>query len=219
MVSNSTASKKKRLRRTSSSTLGRIAAQLVGLPPDGQHLAQLGEQHAAAHVADPRVVEAVQQRRDVPLVVEHRAPRGLGRMRGEDVLDLQLRGQRRDVDRAVAQDLRRLAERLALDLAGAVVLAPAADALALLGDVRQLQLQRAGADDRLDGLVGDLAQVGDETVGRGLVARADGRGGAEEPLHARGEHAAGLLLEHAVERGREQFGVLGETVWGRRGCV
>ena len=46
-------------------------AQLVGLPPHRQHLAQLVEQRAPARRADARVVEAVQQRGDVPLVVEH----------------------------------------------------------------------------------------------------------------------------------------------------
>ena len=188
------------------------AAQLVGLPPHRQHLAQLGEQRAPARVAGARVVEPVQQRRDVPLVVEHRAPRGLGRMRGQHVLDLQLRGQRRDVDVVAAQDLGRLGQRLALDLAGRVVLAPAAHALALLGDVRQLQLERAGADDRLDRLVGHAAQVGDEPLGGGLVARAHGRGGAEQPLQAGGEHASRLLLEHLVEGRREQLGVMGEAV-------
>ena len=44
---------------------------------------------------------------------------------------------------------------------------------------------------------GHAAQVGDEPLGGGLVARAHGGGGAEQPLQARGEHAARLLLEHA----------------------
>ena len=111
------------------------------------------EQRAPARVADARVVEPVQQRGDVPLVVEHRAARGLGRVRGQDVLDLQLRGQRRDVDLVALEDLGRLGQRLALHGAGGVVLASPAHALALLGDVRQLQLERAGADDRLHRLV------------------------------------------------------------------
>ena len=165
---------------------------------------------------DARVVEAVQQRRDVPLVIEHRAPRGLGGVRRQHVLDLQLRGQRGDVDVVAAQDLGRLGQRLALDRAGRVVLAPAAHALALLGDVRQLELERAGADDRLDRLVGHAAEVGDEPLGGGLVARAHRRGGLEQPLQPGGEHAARLLLEHLDQRGREELGVVGEAI-GRRG--
>ena len=192
------------------------AAQLVGLPPHGQHLAQLVDQRAPARLAGARVVEPVQQRRDVPLVVEHRPPRGLGRMRGQDVLDLQLRRQRRDVDVVAAQDLRRLGQRLALDLAGRVVLAPAAHALALLGDVRQLELERAGADDRLDRLVRHAAQVGDEPLGGGLVARPHGLGGPEQPLQARREHATRLFLEDLVEGRREQLRVMGEAVRGLR---
>ena len=186
--------------------------QLVGLPPHGQHLAQLGEQRAPPYAAGARVVEAVEQRRDVPLVVEHGAPRGLGRVGGEDVLDLQVRGQRRDVDAAIAQDLGRLGQRLALDLAGLVVLPAPPHALALLGDVRELELERARPDDRLHRLVGDLAQVGDEPLDRRVVARAHRRRGAEQPLHAGREDAPGLLLEHAVQRGGEQLGVVGEAV-------
>ena len=196
------------------------AAQLVGLPPQRQHLAQLVQQRAPARVADARVVEPVQQRGDVPLVVEHGAPRGLGRVRGQDVLDLQLRGQRRDVDLVALEDLGRLGQRLALHGAGRVVLASPAHALALLGDVRQLQLERAGADDRFHRLVRDAAEVGDEPLGGGGVARPHGGRGPEEPLQAGGEHAARLFLEHLDQGVREKLGVLGKAVRrrGRRGA-
>ena len=186
--------------------------QLVGLPPDGQHLAQLVEQHPPAYSPDARVIQAVEQRRDVPLMVEHGPARGLGRVRGQHMLDLQLRGQRGDVDRAVAQDLRRLGERLALDLTGLVVLPAPPHALALLGDVRELELQRTRADDRLDGLVRHLAQVGDEPFDGRVVAGPDRGGGAEQPLHAGREHASCLFLEHAVERAGQQLRVVGKAV-------
>ena len=197
--------------------LGPDPAQLVRLPPDRQLLAELAQQLAAAAVAGAGIVELVQQQRDVPLVVEDRAPRGLGRVRGEHVLDLQLGHQRADVDLPVAQDLRRLGERLALDLARPVVLAPAPRALALLGDVRELQLERARADDRLHGFVRDAAQVGDQPFGRGLVTRPHGGGGLEQPLQAGREHASGLLLEHAVEGVREERRVLGKAIRRLRG--
>ena len=115
-----------------------------------------------------------------------------------------------------AQDLGRLGQRLALDLAGRVVLAAPAYAFALLGDVRQLELERAGADDRLDRLVRHAAEVGDEPPGGGLVTRAHGGGGLEQPLQAGGEDAAHLLLEHLDQRGREELGVLGKAIGRRR---
>ena len=196
------------------------AAQLVGLPPQRQHLAQLLEQRAPARVARARVVEPVQQRRDVPLVVEHGAARGLGRVRGQHVLDLQLRGQRRDVDLVALEDLGRLGQRLALHGAGGVVLPSPAHAFALLGDVRQLQLERAGADDRFHGLVRDAAEVGDEPLGGGGVTRPHGGRGPEEPLQAGGEHTARLFLEDLDQGVREKLGVLGKAVRcrGRRGA-
>ena len=212
IASKSTASKKKRLRRTSSSTFGRTRRSSSVCHQMVRSSRSSAQQLAAAPVARARVVELVEQRRDVPLVVEHGAPRRLGRVRGEHVLDLQLRHQRADVDLAVAQDPRGLGERLALDLAGLVVLAPAPRPLALLGDVRELQLQRARADDRLHRLVRDAAQVGHEPLGGRLVARAHGGGGLEQPLQAGREHASGLLLEHAVERVREERRVLGKPV-------
>ncbi len=103
-----------------------------------------------------------------------------------------------------------LGERLALLLAGGVVLAPAADALALLGDVGELQLQRAGADVGLDLVVGEPAQAAHQRLARGLVAAAQLGGGAVDPGHAVGELAAVLLGEHGGEHAREQVGLAGD---------
>ena len=83
---------------------------------------------------------------DVELVVEHRAPRRLGRMRGEDELELQRAHRGGQVGPGLAQQVRRLEQRLPLAHAGGVVVAPPAHPLALLGDVGELELQRARAD-------------------------------------------------------------------------
>ena len=92
-------------------------------------------------------------------MVEHGAPRGLGRMRGEHELDVQRAQRLGGVDARPREQLRGLRQRLALLVAGGVVLAPAPDPLALLGDVGELQLQRAGADVGLDLLVAEALQA------------------------------------------------------------
>ena len=61
-ASSSVASKKNRLRRTSSSTIGRTRRTSSVCHQQRQRLAQLGEQRAAARAADARVVERVEQR-------------------------------------------------------------------------------------------------------------------------------------------------------------
>src|ERR1044072_4356422 len=55
--------------------------------------------------------------------------------------------------------------------------------------------------------------------GRSVAASSPGPtrgGGAEQPLHAGREDASGLFLEHAVERAREQFRVVGKAVRRQR---
>ena len=133
-------------------------------------------------------------------MVEHRAARRLGRVRGEHQLDVQRAQRLGGVHAGAVEQLGGLGERLALLLAGGVVLAPAADPLALLGDVGELQLQRAGADVRLDLVVAEPAQAAHQRLARGLVAAAQLGRGAVDPGHAVGELAAVLLGEHGGER-------------------
>ena len=163
-ASCSVASKKNRLRRTSSSTIGRCG-DLVGLPPDRDRLAQLGLERAAARAADPRVVELVEQAGEVELVVEHGAARRLRRMRGEHGSTCSEAALRRGrgPPRAAA---RQPPSATRLARAGRVVVPAAADALALFRDVGELELERAGADARLDVVRGQAAhQPGERGVG------------------------------------------------------
>ena len=63
---------------------------------------------------------------------------------------------------------------------------------------------------------GHAAEVGDEPLDGGLVTRAHGGGGLEQPLQAGREDAAHLLLEDLDQRGREELGVLGKAIGRRR---
>jgi hypothetical protein len=182
------------------------AAHVVGLPPDGEDLLDLVEQPAPAGQPRPRVVEAVEQLGQVGLVVEHGPPGRLGRVCREHELDVQVTHHPRRGG-AVLEQLGRLGERLALQLARRVVLAPAPDPLTLLGDVGELQLQRERADVGLDLVVGQRAQLGDHRLAGRLVARPQVGGGVVQPRDPLGELGAPLLGEHAREGAREQLGL------------
>ena len=153
------------------------------------------------------------------LVLEHRAARRLGRVSGEHELDVEAARRGGEVGALGAEHVGRVHQRLALAYAGGVVVAPAAHALALLGDVGELQLQRAGADARLD--VGGREPVHelDHRRARGGVAGAQLVGRLVQPLHGPGELLAGLLDEHVVQDLGEQLGVAREGVrlGGRHG--
>ena len=215
-ASCSVASKKNRLRRTSSSTIGRTRRTSSVCHQQRQRLAQLGQQRAAARAADARVVERVEQPGDVQLVVEHRAPRRLRRVRGEDELDVQRAHRGGEVGARGAQQVGGLHQRLALAHAGGVVVAPPPDPLALLGDVGELELQRARADARLHVLAREAVHALDERGARVEVALAHVGGGLVQPADGVGEAPAALLHEHVVQHVREQLRVARERVSGLR---
>ena len=153
-----------------------------------------------------RVVERGQHPGDPDVRLQQGAPRRLGRVRGEHELE-------RDVGETlvklvlghVGEQLERLFERLAHDEARVLVLAAAADAVVLLGRVRELEVQREGAEhlrlvvglERADGLAHDR-RVAD-------LARLP-RGGADALL-GREELLALLLDEHLPEQRAEQADV------------
>jgi len=188
------------------------APDLVRVPPDGQRLAQLGQQRTAPRAPDPGVVEPVEHPRHVELVVEHRAPGGLGGVGGEDEVEVQPAHGRGQIRARLAQHVGRLEQRLALPHSGGVVVAPPPHALALLGDVGELQLQRACADAGLEIV---LVQRTHELEQRGAGAVppvAQLHGPLVQPADRLGELRAALLHEHVVEHELEQLGVALEAV-------
>jgi hypothetical protein len=128
-------------------------------------------------------------------------------VRGQHELEAQRAQGLGRVGARPVEQLGGLGERLALEIARRVVLAPAPDPLALLGDVRELQLQRARADVGLDLVVAEPLQAVHQRLARALVALAQLGRGAVDPAHALGEAGAVLLGEHGVERAREQLGL------------
>ena len=180
-----------------------------GLPPQRERLAQLVFDHPPLGAPDALVVEPFHRRPDGLLVVEHRAPRRVGRMRGhhephvepaERLVDLCVRAQRRRGARG--------GERLALRRARVgVVLSPAAQPLELLGDVRELQLHRAGSHVRLERGGAQARDEADETIARVVIAVAQLGRRLAQPKDAIAKRAAFLLLEHVAEERFEQRGV------------
>jgi len=150
-----------------------VAPHLVGLPPQRQRLAQVGEERAPARAAGARVVEAVEQARHRELVLEHRAPRRLGRVSGQDQLDVERAHRGREVGAVGAELVGGVHQRLALAHAGGVVVTPAPHPLALLGDVGELELECAGADAGLDlGRREPVHELGHRRAGGGVSVRS-----------------------------------------------
>ncbi len=183
------------------------APDLVGVPPDRQRLAQLGQQRTAPRAPDPRVVEPVEHPRHVELVVEHRAPGRLGGVGGEDEVEMQPAHGGGQIGARLAQHVGRLEQRLALPHSGGVVVAPPPHALALLGDVGELQLQRARADAGLEILLGQRVDELEQLRAGAVRAVAQLHGALVQPAHRLGELRAALLHEHVVEHELEQLGV------------
>ena len=108
-------------------------------------------------------------------------------MRGENQLDVKVYERDGRIDRVLGQQPGGLGQRLALHRPLRVVAAATAQALTLLGDVGDLQLQRAGADDRLQLVFRQRVQPGEQHLGRALLALAHAGGGRVQPRHRVGE--------------------------------
>ena len=100
---------------------------------------------------------------EVPVLGEHGASGGLGRVRRQH--ELHRKPAHRLVEIRAFEPLDRLGERLARRPALVLVLAPPAEPMVLLGDVRELEVEREGAQDerlQLEREHGDgLAELGE----------------------------------------------------------
>ena len=138
-----------------------------------------------------------------------RAPRRLGRVRRQDELERDRRGRAPlDAGRVPARAKR---ERLASDSRGmpllALVLAPAAHAVVLLGDVRELEVERERAQHRAPGVRGRAPRTASRSSSPRRALAAQPRARRADPLLV-GEQLLALLLdEHLAEHVAEQADV------------
>ena len=150
--------------------------------------------------------------------LEHGAARRLGRMGGEDELDPEPRAgrlQRRLVDAGAVELGERIGQRLARHPPLGLVLAAAADAVMLLGDVGELEEQRERAQDGPLPIEPEGRDRLAERAPRASGARVAGKGA--DPLLVVEEILALLLDEHAPEQVAEQAHVGAESgVGGHR---
>ena len=195
--------------------LGALLAHLRGLPPEGERLADVVDDALLGSGAVPLVVELGQPLADVARVVHDRPAGGLRGVRGEGELQPQV------VERAggglggAGGELGGgLGERLPLRRPARALVAPAAaDALARLGEVGQVELHRACADDVERAAREDLL---DQRGGLGVVLAGARPSRGTAQAHDGGTQAlAALAGDRLLEQLGEQLRVPIEGGGGR----
>lgn len=186
--------------------LGLRAAQRRGALEDVDVLEHPTPRDAALGRPVERVVVAVELGRDPAQRAGHRAAAGLGRVRGEDRVDPQLRQAGRDRLRVglAGQLGDRLTDAAGVDASGElpVLAAQRPGPLALLGQIRQVQMHRHRAGQGGGRLMvepeHDLVGAGAAGAVAGLAARGD------ERIHDGDELLpAGLAQDLLVQAGEE----------------
>ena len=174
-------------------------AHLVGLPEHRDLRSEVVVDLRTPQRREQRVVQLLEQRADAQVRGEHRAPRGLGRVRGQHELE------RDALRRLVAELQERVGERLARHSLLVQVLAPPPHAVMLLRDVRQLEIERERPQHasllRVRQLLDRRTQ---------LVERRPAPGPARQPpdvLDVREQRLVLLLDEHPPEQVAEQADV------------
>ena len=186
---------------------GPVGAHLVRLPEDRHLLREPRDQALALDRGEPRIVELVEQSLEAPVLLQDRPRQRLGGVRRQHELDGDVRRGARDrvlADPRGGEQAERLVQRLAQRPALALDLAPPAHPVVLLGDVREVEVDREGAQD--DGLRLDRERRdGRGQLGRrAAVAAAAEPGEPADPLLELEGLVALLLGEHAAERVAEQ---------------
>jgi hypothetical protein len=191
---------------------GPAVPNLVGLPEDRDLLAEL-VLHAGALRLGLGRVERGQQSSDAHVGEQDRPARRLRRMGGEHELQRDPGGAFSQLARSdVCEALERLRERLPRRRRLGRVLPAAAQAVVLLRDVRQLEVQRERAQDLR--LVAGRQRPHGFADGRDVTRRARVAGEQPDPLLGLEELPALLLEEDRAERLSEQPDVAPERcVW------
>ena len=159
-------------------------ADLVGLPERRDLFAERARIVFGFGGERARPLEALEELRDPAVLVEDGAPLRLGRVSREDELDARAReqGLRPFARQVLLQCRDELRQRPQGGLAGARVVAVAADTVVLLGEVHELEVVRERARDAL---------------GRRRVERGDGGAERDAVAASRALRGAALLGEGA----------------------
>ena len=125
-----------------------VMTHLVGLPQQRDLFGDPPLGVAPLARRQPSVVEPDELLRDADVGEQHGSPRRLGRVSGQDEADPRLaRPCRELVARHRFEEPERILERLARDPAVVCVLATPAQAMVLLGEVRELEVEAERAQD------------------------------------------------------------------------
>ena len=187
---------------------GTRRADRIGLPERGDLGVEPGDDALAPKRCQPRVVERAQAAGDALMGGEDGSPGRLGRVGGEHGLDVEptcgvgelVTGHARG-----AEQLDGVGDRLACDGALALVVAAAADAVVLLGDVRELEEEGERGEDAI---LGRDVEAGDRLVELRVVAARPGAAGERADALLEGEERVALLLdEHLPEQVAEEVDV------------
>ncbi len=195
------------------------ARAVRGLPPRGQRHAQAREVGLAFMRRALRVEVLDQAAEDHLLFFQQRAPHGLGRMRGEHRLDIELGqpcGDLLEADARVLQPLQHVLQAVRLrGRSGTLVVAPATDAVHALGDVDDLEIRRERAGQLFGGLGRKTVHLGRERLGRRAGAAQPDRRRADR-LDLGEERVPKLLGQHVADHRPEPTHVLAQRAVGRQ---
>ena len=187
---------------------------LVRLPERGHLLGNRGLDRLARGARQGGIVQLVEQPMQPDLGGEHRSASRLRRMRGEHELERQPPARRREPSRAHPRPLEGgegIAERLARRPPLVLVLPPATEAVVLLGEVGELEVQRERAQHLRLALDGKCAHSRGQPPARRLRSgRACAPGELADALLGVEQAAAALLDEHAAKDVAEQADVPSE---------
>ncbi len=159
---------------------------------------------------DIGAVQGVQRLADAPELGEHRAPLGLGGMRGEHQLDgeaVQERAHRRFPHAARLETSHRFRHALGRGcrILRAFPVAERGHALRLLGQVDEVEIEREGGGHAPRGQGRQRRHLGGESLRRVRHPRAPVLGARADALLHREEGRAFLLGEHLAEEGAEEM--------------
>ncbi len=149
-----------------------VVPHFVGLPEQCHLLGDPLLDLVQLRREEPRVVEPVELLRDADMCEQHGAPRRLGRVRGEHEPDRRPAGRSKV---GVGEEPEGVLERLTDDPAVACILPPSAQAMQLLREVRELEIEPKRAQDECLLVRGKRGvDVGDDPFApRALCAQPD----------------------------------------------